>query len=113
MGQLKLKCMYHHVLVRTDKPETTTHFGLIIPDSVLDDQSRHTGTVEHCGHGILDKDGTLRPLMVKVGDRVLFGKYAGLKIIINGIEYKHMREDEIIAIIEEMGDGIKIEDAEY
>lgn len=109
---LKLRCLYHHVLVRLDKPEQQLKTGLIIPDSVVDDMARHTGVVEHAGHGRMQPDGSIIPLQVKVGDRVLFGKYAGLKLVINGVEYKYMREDEIIAIIEE-GENIRVDDDEY
>jgi len=110
---LKLRCLYHHVIVRVDKPKNDDKSLIIIPESVLDEQARHTGVIEYVGHGRVNKDGEIEPLIVKPGDRVLFGKYAGLQLIINGVEYKHMREDEIIAIIEESEDNLKIEDPEY
>lgn len=111
---LKLKCLYHHVLVRVDLPEQKLESGLIIPDSVAKDKTRHTGVVEHVGTGVLDKmTGEITPLMTKPGDRVMFGQFSGMKILINGVEYKHMREDEIIAIIEESDEPIKVEDDEY
>ena len=110
---MKIRCLYHHVLVKVDLPEQELASGIILPDSVADDKSRHTGVIEALGHGILQKDGNLLPLQVKKGDKVLFGKYAGLRLIINKVEYKHMREDEIIGIIEESEGPLDIEDDEY
>jgi len=106
---IKLRCLYHHVLVRVDDPKTVTNGGLIIPDSVAEDQTPHTGIVEHVGDGILNKEtGELVPLRTKPGDRVLFGRFSGMMIYINGIRYKHMREDEIIAIIEETDEDLDV-----
>ena len=107
-----LKCLYHYVLVELDPPkdEIKTDSGLYIPS--LQERGQHTGTVKYVGDGRIDKDGNITPLVVKPGDRVLFSKYAGMKIYINGVEYKYMREDEIIAIILDEGKGLDVVDGE-
>jgi len=105
----KFKCLYHNVLVKLEDRTKVSGGGIIIPDVV--EQARHTGVVEYTGSGMMLPDGKIRPMTVKVGDRVLFGKFAGLPLKINGIDYKHMREDEIIGIIEDKEDW-DIEDSE-
>jgi len=96
---MKLKCLYQNVLVKLDEKNTMSKGGIIIPD--IKERPRHTGIVEYVGHGAIKADGSIRPLIVKVGDKVLFGRYAGLPLKINGVDYRHMREDEIIGIIED------------
>lgn len=110
MKSTEFKCLYHHVLVKLDDKEVMSKGGIIIPDAA--EQTRHTGTIAFVGHGRLQPDQTLAPLMVEPGDKVLFGKYAGLPLTLDGVDYKHMREDEIIGIMygEEKVD---VEEPEY
>ena len=78
--------------------ETTTPSGIIIPDTAQ--EKTQTGKVSATGEGKLNSDGTIRDLRVKADDTVLFGKYAGTEIKIDGKEYLILKEDEVLGIIE-------------
>ena len=73
--------------------------GIIIPDTAKEKPQQ--GKVLAVGNGKVKDDGSLTPLDVKAGDTVLFGKYAGQEITLEGTEYFIMREDEVLAVIEE------------
>ena len=77
---------------------STTASGIIIPDSAKEKPSE--GTITAAGNGKLDSDGNRVALEVKVGDKVLYGKYAGTEVKVDGNEYLLMREDDILGIIE-------------
>lgn len=95
----QLRCLFHHILVEMDELDNYSKGGIIIPPTT--ERTTHTGIIHYVGQGAVLSDGSIRKLSVKVGERVLFGKFAGMPIIINGINYRHMREDEIIAVIDE------------
>jgi chaperonin GroES len=89
--------LHDRILVRRVREQETTHGGIIIPDTAKDKPQE--GEVLAVGKGKITEDGKVVPLDVKPGDRILFGKYAGTEININGEEYLIMREDEVLGII--------------
>jgi chaperonin GroES len=95
---MKLKPLQDRILVRRTEEEETTKGGIIIPDTAKEKPAE--GKIVAVGNGKLDKDGNRIPLEVKEGDRVLFGKYAGTEVKVEGEEYIMMREDDILGIIE-------------
>ena len=95
---MKIKPLHDRVIVKRVEEEQTTKGGIIIPDTAKEKPAE--GLIVAVGNGKLSEDGTRQALEVKEGDKVLFGKYAGTEIKINGEEHLIMREDEIIAIIE-------------
>ncbi|MEN3027193.1 MAG: co-chaperone GroES [Chlorobiota bacterium] len=94
---MKLTPLYDRVVVKPAPPEEVTKGGIIIPDTAKEKPQQ--GEVVAVGKGKLTEDGKLIPLQVKVGDQVLFGKYAGTEITIDGEEYLIMRESDIYAIV--------------
>ncbi len=94
---MKLNPLYDRVVVKPAPPEEVTKGGIIIPDTAKEKPQQ--GEVVAVGQGKLTEDGKLIPLQVKVGDQVLFGKYAGTEVSIDGEEYLIMRESDIYAII--------------
>ncbi|TKJ32432.1 co-chaperone GroES [bacterium (candidate division B38) B3_B38] len=95
---MKVKPLYDRVLVKRYEPAEEVKGGIIIPDTAREKPME--GEVVAVGEGKLLEDGTLRPLKVKVGDRVLVGKYAGNEVEIEGVEHVVVREEEILGIIE-------------
>ena len=95
---MKIRPLSDRVLVlRTDEDEKTTG-GIIIPDTAK--EKPQEGKVIAVGPGKLNEEGKRIPLDVKEKDRVLFGKYAGNDIMIDGVEHVIMREDDILGIVE-------------
>ncbi len=95
---MKIRPLQDRVLVlRTEKDEKTAG-GIIIPDTAK--EKPQEGKVVAAGPGKRDKDGTLVPLDVKKGDRILFTRYAGNEVKIDGVEHLIMREDDILGVIE-------------
>ena len=94
----KLKPLYDRVVVKRLEEERKSAGGIVIPDTAAEKPSR--GTVIAIGNGKLLEDGKLRPIGVKVGDIILFGKYSGTEVKVGGEELIVMREDDIMAIIE-------------
>ncbi len=92
MSKINIKPLADRVLVKPLPAEKTTASGLIIPDSAKEKQQK--GTVIAIGNGLKDE-----PMTVKVGDTVLFGKYAGTELVVDSIEYLIMREADILAIV--------------
>jgi chaperonin GroES len=86
------------VIVKRIEEEEKSKGGIIIPDTAK--EKPQEGKVVAVGKGKIGEDGKVLPLEVKVNDRVLFGKYAGSEINIEGEEYIIMREDDILGIIE-------------
>jgi chaperonin GroES len=95
---MQLKPLNDRIIVKRTEEEQKTAGGIIIPDSAKEKPIR--GEVLAVGSGKLMDDGTRRPLDVKEGNRVLFGKYAGTDIKVEGEELLIMREDDILAVIE-------------
>jgi len=95
---MKLRPLHDRVIVERLEEEEKTGGGIIIPDTAKEKPQR--GRVIAVGKGKVLENGQVIPLAVKEGDRVLFGKYAGADIKIEGDERLIMREDDILAIIE-------------
>jgi len=93
--------LHDRVIVRRVEEGEQVRGGIIIPDTAK--EKPQEGQVVAAGKGKYKEDGTRQPLDVKPGDRVLFGKYSGSEIVIDGEELLIMREDEILGIIERAG----------
>jgi len=94
----KLTPLHDRLLVRRVEESETTRGGIIIPDSAKDKPQE--GEVITVGKGKSNDEGKVFPLDVKAGDRILFGKYAGTEIKIDGEELLIMREEEVLGILE-------------
>ena len=98
---MKIRPLYDRIVVKRIEEQETVRGGIIIPDSAK--EKPQEGEVVAAGSGKYKDDGTRQPLDVKKGDRVLFGKYSGSEIKLDGEELLIMREDEILGIIERAG----------
>jgi chaperonin GroES len=94
---MKVRPLHDRVIVKRMEEEEKTKGGIIIPDTAKEKPVE--GKVIAVGDGKLADDGKKIPLEVKAGDKILFGKYAGTEIQIDGEEHLIMREDDIIAIV--------------
>ncbi len=95
---MKLRPLHDRVIVKRVEEERTSPGGIVIPDSATEKPIR--GEVLAVGNGKILENGDQKALDVKVGDTVLFGKYAGTEVKVDGDELLVMREDDIMAIIE-------------
>lgn len=95
---MNLRPLYDRLVVKRLDQETKTASGIVIPDNAAEKPDQ--GEVIAVGNGKRDDKGTLLPLAVKVGDKILFGKYSGQSVKVNGQELLVMREDDVMAIIE-------------
>ncbi len=93
----KFTPLHDRVLVRRVEEAETTRGGIIIPDTAKDKPQE--GEIIAVGKGKINEEGKVRPLDVKDGDRVLFGKYSGTEIKIDGEDFIIMREEEILGIL--------------
>jgi chaperonin GroES len=96
--KMKIRPLHDRVIVKRIEEEETTKGGIIIPDTAKEKPIE--GKVVAVGAGKLMDNGKMQPLEVKKGDKILFGKYAGTDIKIEGEEHLIMREEDIIAIVE-------------
>lgn len=96
---MNIRPLQDRIIVERVEEETKTAGGIIIPDTVSKEKPQE-GKVVAAGKGKVTAEGKVLPLDVKEGDRVLFGKYAGSEIKIDGKEYLIMREDDILGIVE-------------
>lgn len=94
----KLRPLHDRVIVKRLEEERVSAGGIVIPDSATEKPTR--GKVIAAGKGLILASGEIRPISVKEGDTVLFGKYAGQEIKIDGEELVFLKEDDIVAIIE-------------
>jgi chaperonin GroES len=95
---MKVRPLHDRILVRRIEEGEKTRGGLIIPDTAK--EKPQEGRVIAVGNGRVDEDGTLRPLDVHKGDRVLFTKYSGAEVEVEGNEHLIMREDDVLAVLE-------------
>ncbi len=95
---MSLRPLHDRIIVRRTEEERTSAGGIVIPDSATEKPSK--GEVIAAGNGRILENGEVRGLDVKVGDQVLFGKYSGTEIKIDGEELLVMKEEDIMAIIE-------------
>ena len=95
---MKVTPLSDRIVVRRIEAEETTTGGIIIPESAKERPLQ--GEVIAIGNGKRLEDGSVTPLDVKAGDRILFGKYAGTEIKVDGIEHLILREDEVLGVVE-------------
>ena len=94
---MNIKPLADRVVVRPLEPEEKKQGGIIIPDTAKEKPQQ--GEVVAVGPGKIDNNGKRVPMEVKVGDKVLFGKYAGTEVELDGQEYLIMREADILAVV--------------
>ena len=95
---MKIRPIHDRVIVKRLEEERMTASGIVIPDSAAEKPEQ--GEVKAVGTGKRQDDGTICPIDVKVGDRVLFGKYSGQTVKVDGEELLVMREEDIMGVIE-------------
>ena len=95
---MKIRPLHDKVLIKRINEEEKTKGGIIIPDSAKEKPME--GQIVAVGNGKRLEDGKVVPLQVKAGDRILFAKYAGTEIKIDGVEHMILGEDEILGIVE-------------
>jgi chaperonin GroES len=93
----KFTPLHDRILVRRVEEADTTRGGIIIPDTAKDKPQE--GEVISAGKGKISEEGKVRPLDVKEGDRILFGKYSGTEIKIDGEDFIIMREEEVLGVL--------------
>ena len=96
---MKLRPLHDRVIVKREAEERKSAGGIVIPDTATDKPVR--GKVIAVGTGKMNDKGELNPMNVKKGDKVLFGKYSGTEVKVEGDELVVMREDDIMAVIED------------
>lgn len=97
MSKVKFRPLHDRVLVKRADPETKTAGGIIIPDSV--EEKPMEGEVIATGNGHVNDNGDVRPLDVKSGDKIIFSKWAGTEVTIDGEDLMVMKESDIIGIV--------------
>jgi chaperonin GroES len=95
---MKIRPLHDRVIVKRLEEERTSPGGIVIPDTATEKPIQ--GKVIAVGKGKILEDGKVRPLDVKVGDKILFGKYSGTEVKVDGDEYLVMREEDVMAIVE-------------
>jgi chaperonin GroES len=95
---MKIRPLQDRVIVKRVAEEEKSKGGIIIPDTAK--EKPQEGKVVAVGKGKVDEDGKVRPLDVKPGDRILFGKYSGTEIKLDGEEHLILREDDILGVVE-------------
>ena len=95
---MKLRPLHDRVIVKRLEQETKTASGIVIPDNAAEKPIR--GKVVAVGKGKILENGNVRALDIKVGDHILFGKYSGTEVKVDGEEYLVMREEDVMAVIE-------------
>jgi chaperonin GroES len=94
---MKIRPLHDRVIVKRLEEERKSAGGILIPDNAAEKPDQ--GEVIAVGNGKVSEDGKVRPLDVKVGDRILFGKYSGSTVKVDGTEYLVMREEDIMGVI--------------
>lgn len=102
---MNIRPLYDRVIVKRVEQQRTTASGIVIPDTAAEKPEQ--GEVIAIGSGKPLQDGSLRPLEVKVGNHILFGKYAGQTVKLNGEELLVMREEDILGVIETSATDLK------
>ena len=95
---MKIRPLHDRVIVKRVEEEKKSAGGIVIPDTAAEKPSQ--GEVVHAGPGKTDDNGKLIPMGVKVGDRVLFGKYSGQTVKVDGDELLVMKEDDLFAVLD-------------
>ncbi len=94
---MKIRPLHDRVIVKRLEEERKSAGGIVIPDTAAEKPSQ--GEVVYAGPGKTDENGKLMPMGVKVGDKILFGKYSGQEFKMDGQDLLHMREDDIIGVV--------------
>jgi chaperonin GroES len=102
---MNIRPLHDRVVVRRIDAETTSAGGIIIPDNAQEKPIQ--GEIVAVGDGAVLEDGSRRPLDLKIGERVLFGKYSGTEVKLDGEELLVMRESDIMAVIEDAEKEVK------
>jgi chaperonin GroES len=97
MSKINLKPLADRVIVQPKEAEEKTKGGIILPDTAKEKPVE--GTIVAAGPGKMSDDGKLIKMEVKVGDVVLYGKYSGSEVTVDGVEYLIMRESDVFAIV--------------
>jgi len=95
---MQIRPLHDRIVVKRLEEERKTASGIVIPDSAAEKPDQ--GEVKAVGNGKVLEDGKVRPLDIKVGDKVLFGKYAGQTVKVKGEELLVMREEDVMGIVE-------------
>lgn len=95
---MNIRPLHDRVVVRRMEEERTTAGGIVIPDSATEKPS--TGEILAVGNGKITDSGEVHALDVKVGDKIMFGKYSGTEVKVDGEDLLIMREDDIVAVVE-------------
>lgn len=95
---MKIRPLHDRVVIKRLEEERTSPGGIVIPDTATEKPIR--GEVLAVGNGKILENGETRPLDLKVGDRVLFGKYSGTEVKVDGEDVLVMREDDVMAVLE-------------
>lgn len=95
---MHVRPLYDQVIVKRIEQQRTTASGIVIPDSAAEKPEQ--GEIVALGNGRLLQDGTLRALQLEVGDQVIFGKYAGQSIKVDGEDFLVMREEDVLGVLE-------------
>ena len=95
---MKIRPLHDRVIVKRLEEERTSPGGIVIPDTAAEKPVQ--GKIVAVGKGKILEDGQARPLDVKVGDKILFGKYSGTEVKVDGEELLVMREEDVMAVIE-------------
>ena len=98
---MKFRPLHDRVVIKRIEAEEKTTGGIIIPDTVKEKPQQ--GEVIAVGPGARDDSGKLVPIDVKVGDRVLFGKWSGTEVKLDGVDYLIMKESDLMGVLEEAG----------
>jgi chaperonin GroES len=102
---MKFRPLHDRVVVRRVEQESKTAGGIIIPDTAK--EKPQEGEVIAVGPGARDESGKVQPLDVKAGDRVLFGKWSGTEVKIDGVDYLIMKESDLLGVLEGAGSAAK------
>ena len=95
---MNLRPLHDRIVVKRTEQETKTASGIVIPDQAAEKPDQ--GEVLAVGNGKILEDGKVRPLDVKVGDKILFGKYSGQTVKVGNDEYLVMREEDVFAVVQ-------------
>ena len=98
---MKFRPLHDRVVVRRVEQESKTAGGIIIPDTAK--EKPQEGEVIAVGSGVRDESGKVQPLDVKAGDQVLFGKWSGTEVKIDGVDYLIMKESDLLGVLESAG----------
>ena len=102
---MSVRPLHDRVLVKRTEEQEQARGGIVIPDTAKEKPQQ--GEIVAAGHGKRLKDGAVIPLDVHVGDRIIFGKFAGTDVVLDGEDYLILREDEIFAVVESAAEGRK------